>query len=356
MEAPVGSSVVLVSRDPRLADDVRRLCAVAGAPLRVCRDPSDLASVWRAVAVVLVDADLADAVASAGLPRRPGVLVLAARPDELGPWRAATWLGAEQVLTPGTDDHALVDRVAKAADGDAAPGRLIAVVPGCPGAGASTFAVALGVQAASSEPVTLVDLDAYGGGIDLPLGLEHAPGARWPELMAARGVVRRDAFEAAVLRRGALALVPAGRDAVQPLPSAAVDSVLDAARRSTPLVVADLPPTPTDATAVALHAADVVLLVVTAQVRAVAAAGAALQLIASSGRLPILVLRTQRRDRLAPRDVAAALGVDVAATVGTELEVAAAADYGELGTVAGSGRLGAAAADLLHDLGLRRAG
>ena len=356
MQTPVGSSVVLVSRDARLCDDVRRLCALAGAALQVSADPSDVATTWRTATVVLIDADLAELVVAAGLPRRAGVLVLAARPDELAPWRTATLLGAEQVLVPGADDQLLVDRLARAADGDAAPGRLVALVPGSAGAGASVLAVAMAVRAAAARPVTLVDLDAYGGGLDLPLGLEHAPGVRWPELTAARGVVRRDAFDAAVLRHGALTLVPAGRGAVEPLPVPAVDAVLDVARRSTSLVLADLPPTPTDGSSVALHAADDVVLVVTAQVRAVAAAVSVLRLALAAGCRPWPVLRTDRRDRLAPRDVETALGVELAATIATDHDVAAAADRGELGKAASSGRLAAAAAGLLDALGAGRAG
>jgi secretion/DNA translocation related CpaE-like protein len=351
MQAPVGSSVVLLSRDPRLIEDVRRLCAIAGAAVRVCPDPGDGGAWWRSAGVVCVDADLADAAVAAGLPRRDGVLVLAEHPGELAPWRAATLLGAEQVYAPGVDDQLLVDRVARAADGDRTPGRLVAVLPGSGGAGASTLAVVMAVRASATQPVTLVDLDAYGGGLDLPLGLEHVPGVRWPELSATRGVLRRDAFDHAVLRHGSLALVPAGRGAVEPLPAAAVGAVLDVARRGSPLVLVDLPPSPTAASELALQTADAVVLVVTAQVRAVAAAVGVVQQVLATGRRPTLVLRTERRDRLDARDVAAALGVEVAATVVTDHDVATAADRGELGKVEAGGRLGAVAGGLLRDVG-----
>jgi secretion/DNA translocation related CpaE-like protein len=211
------------------------------------------------------------------------------------------------------------------------------------------------MRAAITRPVTLVDLDAYGGGLDLPIGLEHAPGVRWPELATTRGVVRREAFDAAVLRHGSLALVAAGRGAVAPLQVAAVDAVLDVAVRSSGLVIADLPASPGEVSASALRASDDVVLVVGAQVRAVAAAVGLVQLVHAAGRRPRLVLRTDRRDRLGPRDVAAALGVEVTATLPTDHDVAAAADRGELAKLALTGRLASVAADVLAELEVDRA-
>jgi secretion/DNA translocation related CpaE-like protein len=356
MVGSAGSTVALVSRDPQLVDDVRRLCALAAAPVQVCPDPAGLGVWWRTAVVVLVDAALADATVAAGLPRRPQVLVLAVRPDELAAWRAAVLIGAERVLTAGVDDQVLVDVVARAVEGEQACGQLLAVVPGCAGAGASTLAVALAVRAAAEHQATLVDLDAYGGGIDLPLGLEHAPGARWPELAATRGVVRRDAFEAAVLRQGALSVVSAGRGDVEPLPAPAVDAVLDAACRASPLVVADLPATPSEVSLFALARADVAIVVVTAQVRSVAAAAGIVHVVRRAGLQPALVLRTDRRDRLGARDVAAALGLEVTTVIATDHDVAAAADRGDLGPAAGAGRLRDVAAGLLERDGVRRAG
>ena len=58
-------------------------------------------------------------------------------------------------------------------------GEVVAVIGGCGGAGASLFAVAL-AQAATDA--LLVDLDPWGGGIDLLVGGEATPGLRWPDL------------------------------------------------------------------------------------------------------------------------------------------------------------------------------
>ena len=56
---------------------------------------------------------------------------------------------------------------------------VLAVVGGSGGVGASTFAAALATAAA---PATLIDLDPVSGGIDVLLGIEDVPGARWSGL------------------------------------------------------------------------------------------------------------------------------------------------------------------------------
>lgn len=66
--------------------------------------------------------------------------------------------------------------------------RIIAVVGGSGGVGASVLACAIAVRAAKAglRPVCL-DGDRFGGGLDVTLGVEAEPGVRWPDLAAARG-------------------------------------------------------------------------------------------------------------------------------------------------------------------------
>lgn len=60
-----------------------------------------------------------------------------------------------------------------------AHGRVIAVVGACGGAGASVLAASL---CRAAGDATLVDAHRFSGGLDLLLGLEHTPGARWGEI------------------------------------------------------------------------------------------------------------------------------------------------------------------------------
>jgi secretion/DNA translocation related CpaE-like protein len=338
-------SAALVSRDPHHREALHRLCAAAGLSLAVCPDAPTAA--WRSAVVVLVATDCADAVAR--LPRRPAVLLLAGAGDGAGDdvatWRAAARVGAEDVLCPGVDDRALLERLTRAAEAGGPAGRQVAVVPGSAGAGASTTAVAVALVVAAAGPATLVDLDPRGGGLDLLLGMEHADGARWPQLAATRGVVRAAALDAALPRRGALRVVSAGREDGAELPAAAVDSVLDAARRLGPVVV-DLPPAATPSGEAALRGCDASVLVVRAEVRAVAAAAVVLSALTGLPASPLLAVRVSRRDRIGPADVARALGMEPAAVIATDAGVPVAGDRGELARVLARGRVGSAGEEL----------
>lgn len=87
--------------------------------------------------------------------------------------------------------------------GDVAPepGRMIAVVGACGGAGTSVAAacVAYGLRR-NGERATLVDLDAHAPGMDLLLGSDGGRGARWPDLVEARGEVEGAGVVAALPR------------------------------------------------------------------------------------------------------------------------------------------------------------
>jgi len=120
--------------------------------------------------------------------------------------------------------------------------RVIGVVGGSGGVGASVLTAAIAVRAAQAglRPACL-DGDRLGGGLDVTLGVEQEPGVRWPDLAAARG--RIDGPE--LLRR--LPLVDGvcvlsfdrARDAV--LSAEIVSEVLVALGHASDLVVVDLP-------------------------------------------------------------------------------------------------------------------
>jgi secretion/DNA translocation related CpaE-like protein len=66
--------------------------------------------------------------------------------------------------------------------------RIIGVVGGSGGVGASVLTVAIAVRAARADlRPALLDGDRLGGGLDVSVGIERDPGVRWPDLAAARG-------------------------------------------------------------------------------------------------------------------------------------------------------------------------
>lgn len=74
-------------------------------------------------------------------------------------------------------------------------GHVIAVMPASGGVGATTFAAALAVRAAQAgRAACAVDLDRFGGRLDVVLGAEQEPGWRWPQLSGVAGVVQGDSL------------------------------------------------------------------------------------------------------------------------------------------------------------------
>lgn len=271
--APPGGPLV-VTADEGLAEHVLRVCAAAGTEPRLIRGAPPPRELWEAAPLVLVGDDRAGECA--GLPRRSGVMLLGLDLDDAEVWIRAVQLGAEHVLFLPDAEAWLLDRIADAAEGAGPAALTVAVVGGRGGAGASVLACALAVTAArGGRRTTLVDGDPLGGGIDILLGGERTRGLRWPDLVGARGRVSGPELARAlptVRRLTSLSCLSWDRGDTLAVPPEAMRSVLAAARRLGGVVVVDLPRHLDAAAAQALEQADTALLVVPAEVRAVAAA------------------------------------------------------------------------------------
>jgi len=344
-------SAVLVTTDSELAATVRRLCAAVGSELVVASDAVDVVRHWRHAGVVLVDALAATELIALRLPARPAVRVLACGGDPLAAWQAAARLGAPGVVTLPGEEQAIADELVLAGRPLAQRGPVVAVLPAAPGAGASVLAVGLAATAAADRDVSLVDLDVFGGGLDLLVGLERAAGARWSQLRGADGVLDLDELSAALPRSGRLALLSCDRDDSAPLPAEAVTAVARAAAATSDLVVLDLPAAPDAPVAdVAVALADRVVVVVPDDLRAVAAATSVCRRVLGLGADPLLVIRRRERSRLRPAEISGALGLPVAVTLSTDRALADAADRGDLLAAARRGPNAAACRELLDAL------
>jgi len=263
---------LIVTEDERLLDDLLRLCAAAGAEPEVVFTAPPSAASWEEAPLVLLGAEAHHRVR--GAARREGLLLVTHDADDPATWRRAVELGADHVLALPQSEGWLVDRIADSVESAAEPALTVGVIGGSGGAGASTLACALAVAAARAGRRTmLVDGDPLGGGLDVLLGVEHTAGLRWPELAGARGRVNSGVLEASLPRLGELSLLSWDRGAPVSLPPRALRSVLGAARRRGGVVVVDLPRRLDEVAAEAFAQVDVGLLVIPAELRAVAAAG-----------------------------------------------------------------------------------
>ena len=327
----MSAGVLLVTADDALIATIPRLCALAGLPCEVERDSSAARAGWREAATVLVGSDVAPALAVAGVPRRDHVLVLTTGSADVGCWQAALSIGASTLLRMPDQEPVLVDEL-RAGLISAGPGaRVIAVIGGCGGAGASTFAAALAVTASLSGKALLVDGDPLGGGLDVLIGAESLPGLRWTELAATRGQLDPDAFAAAICDVQGVGLLSWGRSRpAGGLELEVVEAVVAAASQAFATVVIDVARFPSHTTHCLLESSDASVVVVPADVRAVAATAS---LVASLGRrlgTPHLVVRDPGNGRLAAKDVAASLGLPLTSTLRSEPAVQLAAQRGEL--------------------------
>jgi secretion/DNA translocation related CpaE-like protein len=282
---------LIVTSDDNLLDALLRLTAAAGVTPDVAPDHVAARRLWSAASLVLVSDELVAAVAGVGPPHRLGVLVVTSTPDELSVWQRSLALGAERVLVLPDDEPTLIDRLADTVDEQRRSTFTAAVVGGCGGAGASTFAAGLGMTAGGlGARALLLDGDPLGGGLDLVLGSEAVPGVRWPDLMGTSGRVSAPSLREALPQVGSLAVLSWDRGDLTAIPPPVMREVLAAGRRGHDVVVVDLPRRLDAAGEEALLKADKTFLVVPGEVRAVAAAGrVAAQLAAVTSRVELIV-------------------------------------------------------------------
>lgn len=330
---------LLMVSDAELLDTILRLSAAAGCELHRTVDTAQARRHWSDAPLVVLDTDAARRCVDAGLPRRSGVVVVVRGEPPPVVWRRAVALGAEHVIALPDAESWLVAALAEAAEGRHRGGSVLAVVGGRGGAGASVLAAAVGITAArDGERTLLVDCDPLGGGLDLVLGAEDLDGLRWPGIGLAGGRVPAAALHAALpapvvpgrgrgQAPGQLAVLSCDRSANAPT-SAAVSSVIDAGRRSGETVVCDLPRYPTDAAVAALSTADLIVLVVPADVRSCAAGARVAEVVAEHGSAVRLVVRGPAPGGVDGAEVARALGLPLLATMRPEPGLARALERG----------------------------
>lgn len=323
------SGVLAVLTDARLRDELDRVAAAVGVRVVHAGGSSVSRKTWAAAAAVVLDAAAADRCGRAALPRRAHVTVLTGGDPATATWAAAIAAGAQHVLrVPGQEDE-LIRGLAEAADSardDGPRGDVVAVIGGCGGAGASVFAVALALGAADA---LLVDLDPWGGGVDLLLGSETTPGVRWPDLALQGGRLVWSAVREALPRHRGVSFLSGTRHGYE-LDAGPVDAVVDAGRRGGVTVACDLPRRLTDAVQVALEAADLVVVVTPCDVRACAASAAIAPVLTAINPNLGLVVRGPSPGGLRAAEVADITGLPLLASMRAQSQLDDQLEHGGL--------------------------
>jgi secretion/DNA translocation related CpaE-like protein len=237
--------LLLITADDLLLDELLRLAAAAGATTEVARELSTALRAWSRASAVVVGADLLAGLARMGPPRRADVHVAGWGAAGEDVFRGALAVGAEHVVElPAAASWLtalLTDLGDDAGGGAGGRGLTLGVVGGSGGAGATTFACALGQVAAGAGPALVIDADPLGPGVDRVLGVEEESGVRWSDLAHTSGRLGSRSLREALPRHGTLGALSWARGAARSLDPGVMREVLSAATRGHRTVVLDLP-------------------------------------------------------------------------------------------------------------------
>jgi secretion/DNA translocation related CpaE-like protein len=324
--ARAATGALLLSSDSQLCAEVARLAATVDAPLAVA-DVVTARLCWEQASVVLVGDDMAAQLIGLRLPRREHVhLVTTDVPGEPA-WRMAMALGAEGVVSVPRDRASLVEVLA--ARSRATAGALVCVLGACGGAGASVFAAGLAASAgAAGRSSALVDADGWGGGADLIFGAEEVSGLRWPDLAAASGHVSSSSLREVLPVIDGVSVLSWGRAEPVPVSAGSMRTVLSAASGGHTLTVVDLSRHLDPAGWEALGMATAAVVVVPAQLRAVAAVRARLNRVRQTTGDVRLVVRKPPSGGVSTEQVVDALGVPLAVSMRDERGLSGWLDQG----------------------------
>jgi secretion/DNA translocation related CpaE-like protein len=351
---PEATRPLLVTADADLLDDLVRIAGDAGATIDVAPDAPAAERWYRLAPLVLVGIDVAPALARARLPRRPGVVLVGYHGSTAPPdWHVADVMGAQHIAALPAAEPWLAKQLAILRTGIS--GRVVAVLGGRGGAGASVLAVGLAVTGARVGMRTLlVDGDPLGGGVDLVLGWESLDGLRWPALSQTSGRISPPALVEVLPQRGELVVLSWDRGEPVAVPPEAMAATLDAGRRGQDLVVVDLPRRFDEASVIALTAADGGLLVDPAELGACGAATRDAADAALHCPSLALVVRGPAPGGLKDRDVEQAIGLPLIGSLKPEPGLAAALERGEPPARDGKGPLARLCERLLDELDVPR--
>ena len=246
-------------------------------------------------------------------------------------YRLAVDIGAQDVAVLPEAQAWLIDRMASSAEPVRGRGVVVGVLGGRGGAGASVLSAVLARSAAGRGLRTLlVDGDPLGGGIDLVLGAEGAPGARWNDFCDRRGRLSSTSLHDSLpTAASGLAVLSWHRGAAEPLTAETMRSVLDASARGYDLVVTDLPRYLTAPTIEALSCTDTALLVVPAEVRATVAADRVAETVRPHAKDLRVVIRGPSPGGLKPSVIAQSLRLPLAGTIPTDRRLPATLERGD---------------------------
>ncbi|MCQ9351726.1 pilus assembly protein [Corynebacterium sp. 153RC1] len=285
--------VLVAITDPIIYPEAMHAVAATGRVAVDTTDPREITVQAARCGVVLCDATTAPHVATLAPRQRRFLLLGTSEPSggeisagERGGWKLAMDLHAEQVFSMPADVPKLLEALAEQHTDSHSPPeesglrrrlrvRVIAVLGGVGGAGTSVFAASVARHlAGGGGGCVLLDAATASGGLDLLFGLEDAPGLRWNDFSFSGGALRgREVLDSLIDAGQGLRLLSQARSAGEGVTGEKVRAAIDSLRAQAGIsdIVVDAGVLGQQPQGV-LDAVDAVVLVVPAEVRAVAAA------------------------------------------------------------------------------------
>lgn len=352
-------TVIAVTKDQDLMDQIRRLVAVSAHEVQCVSSISQAQGGWDSASLVFVGCDLVAEVRSAALPKRKQLVVVAHSGATDTIWREAMSVGAQGVVQLPEDEDWVTDQLAAIAAEQGHRGLVLATLGGSGGVGSSSFVAALGIAALElgKSPV-VVDLDPIGCGIDVVLGSDQVEsGVRWSELYRVSGRVPGKSLVGGLPSINQVPILSWG-DGEALLPTKeAVGIVLDSLKSSFDVVLVDLPRSSPDISNVVLSRTYAVsFLVRTGVIGAVAAKRASKWLLNSHQTVDLLVRPDSNNgsDATEVRDLGELLDIEPFLVVPNCKELAAELEAGLPPGSHPKSKLGAVAREYLQGLGQLR--
>lgn len=229
---PTQAPILIAIDSPTLHPEAIHLGAATGRPVIDARNEATVSQHLARAHVALFDAPRAPEFARAAY--RPGLFMLAEGPSDID-FETAMKAHAQDVFVLPAETAGLLTAIGEIAasnargNGEEVAGTVIAVVGAAGGAGSSVLAAAIAREAADTHPV-LIDAHPYSGGLDLLLGIEDVPGARWGDIRIGEGEVHREDLHTAFpATSDGIAVCTTARSTVADLvvvDSAAVDALV----------------------------------------------------------------------------------------------------------------------------------
>jgi secretion/DNA translocation related CpaE-like protein len=269
------------------------------------------------------------------------VVAWGAVPDEL--FRTALAVGAEDVAELPRSDSWLTEALTDLGDSAQPRGLVIGVMGGSGGAGATTFACALGQLAGRTGTTVVVDADPLGPGVDRVLGLESQDGVRWDALCQTTGRLSARSLREALPRRGSLGALTWYAGTPGSLQAFAVREVMSAARRGHDTIVVDLPRSADPLVDEVVSRCDLLLVVVVPTVAGIASAARLCARLQDRTGVRLVL----RGNGIPAPEVARVTGVPVVAEMADQRGLAESIDLGIGPVRSPRGPLGRAAREVL---------